>query len=381
MTTLLADIRFSLRLLVKTPGFTATALLTLALALGANSAVFSLVNAAMLRPVLPAKSGEIVNVFTVQQGAQRDYRRFSLEEYDVLRNEGAVFADIAAVAKAQAGFSATRDEGLSRSLLHLTTANFFSILGATPAQGRFFNAAEARPNANVPVVVASHAAWQRLGGRSDFVGSTVWANGQPCTVIGITREDFTGGSVVVSPEFWMPLGMFSQIGSAFGRTGGESDLTVSGNHVLLLVGRLQPGLTAAAVQTRLPAISQRLNALQPLDAVGDRELQVATLSRMGITAGPVDERAFAFLAAPLLFMAVCVLLIACLNLANMLLARGVARTKEIALRIALGASRWRIIQQLLVEGLVLSIAGGAIGLVLSVWANHAVGSLVASLCS
>jgi len=371
MNSILSDFRFALRVLAKTPGFTSTALLTLALALGANSAVFSLVNAAIFRPVLPEKSGEIVNLFSVQQGAQRDYRRFSLAEYEMLRDARDVFADVAAIAKAQAGVSANREDGLSRSLVHLTTENFFGILGATPAQGRFFDAEESRPNARRPVAVASHAAWQRLGGRPDFVGSTIWVNGQACTVIGITRENFTGGSVIASPELWLPLGMFSQINSAFGRTGGQPDLTKAGNHALMLVARLHESLTAATVQPRLPALSQQLMDLQPVEAQAARELQVTPLSRLGITPEPLDTRQLAFLAAPLLFMAGCVLLIACLNLANMLLARGAARTKEIALRLALGASRGRIIQQLMIEGLVLSLAGGAIGLFFSIWANHA----------
>ncbi len=368
---MLQDLRFSLRLLAKTPGFTAVALLTLALALGANSAVFSLVNAAILKPAFSKQAGELVSVYTVQQDAQRGYRRFSLAEYEILRDADAVFADVAAIAKAPAGISTTPDGSLSRSLVHLGTANFFSLLGTTPAQGRFFFDDECRPNASVPVAVASHAVWQRLGARPDFVGSTIWVNGRACTVIGITREDFNGGSVLISPELWLPLGMFSQIGSAYGRTGGQADLTAAGNHALHVVGRLQPGLSLAAVGPRLPALASRMTELEAIDPAVGRELQLTPLSRLGITTEPVDSKELAFLAAPLLFMAACVLLIASLNLANMLLARGAARNKEIALRQALGASRWRIIRQLIVEGLVLSFAGGALGLLISIWANHA----------
>ena len=370
------DLRYSLRLLAKTPGFTATALLTLALDLGANSAVFSLVNAALLRQILPEEAGKIVSVFNVRQGGERESRRFSLAEYEALRDARAVFSDVAALAKAQAGVSASRDDGLSRSLVHLTTENFFALLGTTPAQGRFFNAEESRPNAGLPVAVASHAAWQRQGGRADFVGSTLWVNGHACTVIGVTREDFNGGGVLIAPELWLPLGMFSQIGSAFSRTGGQANLTLRDNRALLVVARLKPGESIAAIQPRLPALGQQLTDFEPIEIEVARELLVAPIGRLGIASGPQDEDALAFLAAPLVFMAACVLLIASLNLANMLLARGAARTKEIALRLALGAGRRRIIQQLMIEGLVLALAGGALGLFISDWANKA---LIASL--
>jgi predicted permease len=265
---------------------------------------------------------------------------------------------------------------MNRTLVHLVTGNFFSLFGTTPAQGRFFNADESHPNAGLPVVVASHAGWQRMGGRDDFVGSTLWVNGQACTVIGITREDFNGGGVLIAPDLWLPLGMFSRISSAFSRTGGQPDLTMRDNHALLVVARLLPGESTAGVAPRLPALAQQITDLQPAGSLGARELMVAPTGRLGILSGPEDEDALAILAAPLVFMAACVLLIASLNLANMLLARGAARSKEIALRIALGASRRRIVQQLMIEGLVLALAGGILGLFISDWANKA---LIASI--
>ena len=194
MHILLSDFRFACRLLVKTPGFTATALLSLALALGANSAVFSLVSAALFRPLGPEQAGELVSVFSAGQDAQREFRKFSFEEYEVLRNAKPVLSSVTAVAKAQAGVSITRDAGLSRSLVNLTTANYFELFGTTPAKGRFFTEEEARPNANVQVAVVSHAAWQRLSGEDDFVGSTIWVNGLACTVIGITCLLYTSPS-------------------------------------------------------------------------------------------------------------------------------------------------------------------------------------------
>ena len=378
MTHLLSDLRFAGRLLAKSPGFTATALLSLALALGANSAIFSLVSAAILQPVVPEQPGEVVSVFSMRQDAQREYRRFSFAEFQTLRRADEVFASVAAVAKAQAGVSTMREEGLNRSLIHLTSENYFSLLGTSPAQGRFFTAEEARPNANLPVAVVSHAAWQRLGGAADFLGSTLWINGLACTVVGITREEFNGGSMLVSPEVWLPLGMFSQIGSAFGRTGGRPDLFETGNHALMLAAQLPPGLSVQTAESGLSAIARQLTELDASTPAGvGRELQIAPLARMGITSEPIDESELTFLFVPLIFMAGCVLLIASLNLANMLFARGTQRAKEIAVRIALGASRARIVQQLLIEGLVLSLLGGALGLAISYWTNTAMISTLA----
>lgn len=371
MHTLLSDFRFACRLLAKSPGFTATALLSLALALGANSAVFSLVSAALTRPTGPEQSGEIMSVFSVGQDAQREYRRFSFSEYEMLERETALFSSVTAVAKAQVGISLTREAGMSRSFVNLTTANYFDLFGTTPAQGRFFTEEESRPNASVPVAVVSHAAWQRLSGRDDFVGSTIWINGLSCTVIGVTREDFSGGSVLISPELWLPLGMFSQIGSSSGRTGEQSDLFEPSNYALMVAGQLPAEQTVAAVETRLPAIARQMTALEPGGKMVARELQIAPISRMGMTSHPLDEQQLAYLFLPLIFMAGSVLLIASLNLANMLFARGTQRAKEIALRIALGASRARIVQMLLVEGLVLSFLGGALGLMISLWSNAA----------
>ena len=369
MQTLLQDFRFSLRLLAKTPGFTAAALLTLAL--GANSAVFSLINAAILKPIVAHKPEELVSVYNASHGADRGYRRFSLAEFQVLQTPNEVFSDVAAMAPARAGISLIREQSPQRSLVHLTTANYFSLLDTTPAQGRFFDASEAQPNAAIPVVIASHNLWQRLGARADFLGSTLWVNGQACTVIGIAREGFSGATVFAGPELWLPLGMFSHISSAFTRARLNADLTKPGNASLLVVARMQPSLDVASASARLAPLSKAISDLQPSGATNPRELQISSPSRLNFSTEPVNNSELMLLALPLVFMAGCVLLIACLNLANMFLARGTTRAKEIAVRLALGATRWQIVRQLFVEGMVLSIAGGAAGLVLSFWGNHA----------
>src|SRR6059058_6241198 len=214
---MMQDFKFALRQLLKTPGFTTVAVLTLALAIGVNSAIFALINGVLLKPVVPLRPAEVVNVFTARQNASHDYRQFSYNEYRELReNGGDVFVNVAALEFAVAGIG--RDHEMRRSFAFLTSENFFDMMGAKPFRGRFYTAEESRPNANVPVVVASYGFWKRMGRRSNFVGSTLQVNGQPYTVIGIAPDGFSGANVLVAPDLWMPLGIRSQLGSAFGDT-------------------------------------------------------------------------------------------------------------------------------------------------------------------
>src|SRR5437763_7595775 len=203
---MIQDFRFALRQLLKAPGFTAVAVLTLALAIGINTAIFALINGVVLRSPIPLRRGEIVNVFTARQTASHDYRQFSYNEYRELReNGGDVFVDVAAIEFAVAGIG--RDHEMRRSFAFITSENYFSMMGAKPFRGRFYNAEECKPNANLAVVVASHGFWKRNGGRADFVGSTLQINGQPYTVIGITPDGFSGASALIAPDIWVPLGI------------------------------------------------------------------------------------------------------------------------------------------------------------------------------
>ncbi|CAN5523223.1 ABC transporter permease [soil metagenome] len=364
---MIQDFRFALRQLLKSPGFTALAVITLALAIGVNAAIFSLVNGVVLRPVVPVRPDEVVNLFTARQGASKDYRQFSYAEYRALRESTDVFADVSAVKFALAGLG--RNEGLRRSFAFLTSENFFSMMGARPAAGRFYNAEESRPNANIPVVIVSHSYWKKMGAKRDFVGSTLYVNSRPYTVIGITPAGFSGISALLAPDIWLPFGMYAQLGSAFSEDTGTTDLEQPKNYTLNVVARLGSGLTVESVKSRLPVLAQRINAVQPPDSGAPRELQVQTPSRFSISTTPSDDGPIGMIGVLMLAMAGAVLLIASLNLADMLLARGTARAREMAIRLALGSSRWRIVRQLLCEGLVLAVLGGAMGLLMSVWSN------------
>ncbi len=376
------DFRFALRQLRKSPGFTSVAIVTLALGIGVNSAIFALVNGVVLRPMIPLRAEEVVNVFTARQNATHDYRQFSHSEYrDLRENGGDLFVDLAALEFAVAGIG--RDHEMRRSFAFLTSENFFSLMGVRPARGRFYNAEECQPNANMPVVVASYAFWKRMGGRDDFVGSNLQINGQPYTVIGITPDGFSGVSALVAPDIWLPLGVHSHLGSVFADSENLHDLAEPRNYALNLTARLQPGLMIDAAKSRLPSLTQRFNAIQPSNAEGARDLQIQTPSRFSISTSPQDDGPVTLIGTLLMGMAGAVLLIASLNLANMLLARGTARSREIALRLAVGASRWRIVRQLLCEGLLLAICGGLVGLVVSVWCNdlllHSLARLLGSM--
>src|SRR5436853_3258824 len=358
---MIQDFKFAFRQLIKSPGFTAVAVLTLALAIGVNSAIFALINSVVLHPMVPLRPQEVVNVFNCRQNANHDYRQFSYNEFRELRgNGGDLFADLAALEFAVAGIG--RDHEVRRSFAFLTSENYFSLMGVKPFRGRFYTAEEAQPNANVPVVVASYGFWKRIGGHNDFVGSALRINGQPYTVIGIAPDGFSGASALIAPDIWVPLGIRSQLGSAFGDSEATHDLMNPKAYAFNLSGRLRPGLTIETAKSRLPVLAQRLTAIQPADAEGARELQIQNPSRFSMSTQPEDDGPVTLIASLLMCMAGAVLLIACLNLANMLLARGTSRSKEIAVRLAVGASRWQIVRQLLSAGFLLAVCGGASGL-------------------
>src|SRR5690349_4459215 len=219
---MIQDFKFALRQLLKAPGFTTIAVLTLALAIGVNSAIFALVHSVVLRSAVPLRPNEVVNIFTARQNASHDYRQFSYNEYRDLRdNGGEVFADVTALEFAVAGIG--RDHEMRRSFAFLTSENYFSLMGTRPFRGRFYNAEECKPDANIPVVVVSYAYWKRMGSRSDLVGGTLQVNGRPYTVIGITKDGF-GANALIAPDIWVPIGVRSQLGSAFGDTEAMHDL-------------------------------------------------------------------------------------------------------------------------------------------------------------
>lgn len=367
------DFRFAFRQLVKSPAFTFAAVLTLALAIGVNSAIFALVHRALLRPTV-SDPERVVGIYTSRKGENGGYRQFSHQEMEAVREAGEIFEQVAGLNFTLAGIG--RDtESVRRSFVETVSADFFNVFGARIVQGRAFNAAECKPNADIPVVIITTELARRLSLGNSPVGATVRLNGDAFTVVGIAPPGFSGGHAFFAPDAWVPLGVMARVTSAFNDTN-TTDLSNPRNYTLNLVGRLAPGLTIESARARLSVLTERLNALMPADAGAKRELKLHFPSRFNISTEPSQEEGVGKMAALLLGLAGVVLLIASLNLANMLLARGAARTKEIAVRLAIGASRGRVVRQLLAEGLLLAGLGGALGVVLAFWANSA---LLASL--
>jgi putative ABC transport system permease protein len=363
LSSSMSDLRLAIRQLAKSPGFTAIAVLTLALAIGVNSAVFALVDAVVLRPAVSLRPDELVTLFNGRQGAQRNFRHFSHAEYLALRETKDTFADVAASMMTSAGIDGA--DGIRKVRAFFTSENYFAMLGAMrPALGRFYTAEECRPNAARPVIVTSHALWQRQGGRPDFVGSDLRVNGRTYTVIGVAPAEFNGVMVFDRTDLWLPLGMLGEFSAS-----SRNDLASPQTYLLIMTARLAPGVTRASLPSRLPSLAQRVNAIQADPGEGARELHAEPPSRGSISTQPSGGDPAVPVAIGVFSMSACVLLIACLNVANMLLARGANRAREIAVRLALGASRGRIVRQLVVEGVVLACAGGIVGLLLGLWGN------------
>jgi len=367
--TLINDIKYGVRQLRKSPGFTAVAVLSLALAIGVNSGVFTIVNALFLRPLIPLRPEEVVNVTTARAAADHSYRPFSFNEFLLLRESHEVFADVAAFRFAAVGVGARGSAEMRRRFGFVVSDNYFSMLGVAPAAGRFFLPEESRPNANIPTAVVSHSLWESLAGGRDFTALDVSINGEPWTIVGVAPEGFNGGNALFAPDIWLPMGMASRLNQAFGQGRVDRDLADPANFTLLVIARLQPGLTLEAAEIRLTTLAASLSMIAADAAKGPRTLEIGPRSRFNMSTEPSSDGPLRLFGALLLGMAGVVLLVACLNLANMFLARNVTRSQELAVRLALGASRWRVVRILSGEGLIIALMGGAVGLLLSYWGN------------
>ena len=372
LDTLLQDLRYGVRMVLKHPGFSATAIVVLALGIGANIAIFSIINAMLLKPLPIHRSGELVGVYVERTTAPGGYRAFSYPNFQDLREQAAAFANLAAHSLTLVGIG--DGEATRRVWADAVTANYFETFGVPLALGRAFTAAEEQPGANLPVAIVSHDYWVREGRRPDVLGETILVNAEPLTIVGVAAAGFSGSSVLFVPEVWLPLGQYGTVATGtFGAT--SRPLRERDNYTLMVKGRLRPGHSVESVAPELEAIAARLSRAYPATNE-DWTLRAAPLPRLFISTGPTTDGEFAALSALVLGMAVVVLLIACLNLANMLLARGASRRREMAIRLSLGGGRGRVVRQLLTEGFVLSVGGGAVGLVVAVWTA---GALVGSI--
>ncbi|HEX5833718.1 MAG TPA: ABC transporter permease, partial [Pyrinomonadaceae bacterium] len=344
MDSILKDLRFALRGLLKRPGFTVIALVALALGIGANTAIFSLVNAVMLRPLPFAEPEELVWVYAnIRNGASRA----TVSPLDFLdyRNHNKTFEQFATSYAMSLPATLTGGGEPERLQASVISGNYFQTFGVAPALGRGFTL-ENETSGQDQVTVLSHALWQtRFGGDPSIVNKTIVLNGKACQVIGVMGEDV---SFPQTADLWLPMNLDAD----------PADKTRF-SHFLRPVGRLKPGVTLVQAQADMDVIAAQLEQQFPESNQG-WSLRLVPL-REELVGG---SRTIVLV----LFGAVAfVLLIACANVANLLLVRAAARQKEIALRTALGASRWRIIRQMITESLLLAIAGGALGAFLATW--------------
>jgi predicted permease len=343
MTHLVSDLRYAIRAFTRTPGFTATALLVLALGIGSNVAVFTVVNAVLLKPVGGSAPGKLVGLYVRERGRPDKYRHFTYDDYREIRGASQVFSGV--LAQRFAPVLVSEGDASRRSFAAIVSSNYFSTLAVAPVVGRGFLPTD--EDGSSPVVVVSHGYWQRTGA-TEVLGRSVRINGEDLTIVGVAPPGFSGTMALLSPEFWMPLG-----------AAGRSMPSGTGGTSFSLAGRLRPGLSHGAAAPLVAELSGQLAAERP------QEILVGDISRVSTSAAPPDPIEVRGLLFFLLGLSAIVLLIATLNLANMQLARGSARRRELAIRLAIGADRWRIVRQLLTESLALSLGGAALGVALA----------------
>jgi predicted permease len=306
----------------------------------------------------------VVQLYTQDRKDPAKYRTFSYPTYRDIKDQPGTFSGLLAHTLTMVGVGDGADA--RQTFAGIISANYFDVLGVKLARGRAFTPAEEAPGSAAPVVIASYVYWKKTGLDPALLGSTIRVNERVYTVVGITPEGFTGTMMLFGPELYFPLGLYDQLSNDFQ---GDAKRTLDRRDAynLFIVGRLAPGVSREAAKAALSAVATNLERSFPVEQK-DQNFTLSRLPRLSSSSVPTAESELGTLGGLLLGMAGIVLLIACLNLANMLLARGAARRKEFAIRLALGGGRGRIIRQLLTEGFVLSLAGGALGLALALWA-------------
>ena len=338
------DIRYAARQLRRSPGFAITAVLTLALGIGANVVAFGVLNAMILRLVdVPQPTG-LYNVVQKPHG----YENQSYPDYADYRRLNSTLSGMAAYRLLSAGLST--GDSANKSWFYEVSCNYFDMLGAQPELGRFFHDSDEHGPNSAPYIVLSHSFWRaRFGSNPAVVGTTVEVNKHPFTIIGIAPAAFHGTDLFIWPDFWLPIVNEQQVE-------GFDFLSKRFNHGLWILGRLKPGVTTPQAEDNLNAIAGQLSKQYP-DA---DEGMGARLIKAGLMGEMLGDPAKAFLSG-ILLLAFLVLVAACANLASIFAARTADRSRELAIRLAIGSSRWHILRQLLSEAVVVSILGGIVG--------------------
>ncbi|HEY3381047.1 MAG TPA: ABC transporter permease [Vicinamibacterales bacterium] len=357
--TIVQDLRYGLRLLLRSPGYTAVAALSIGLGIGVNTMTFSGINTVLLKPIPVAEPSRTVTIFTTDPRNADFVGAMSRLNFLDYRAKNQVLSGMASMMGVQLALS---DTGTQPEILQgqLVTGDFFDVLGVKPVLGRTFRPDEDRTPGTHLVAVLSYNGWQRyFAGDRSVVGRTITLNRQPFTIIGVAPNGFRGLNPFGRPLVWLPSMCYQQVLAGFLLENFESRRGL----VWQAVGRLKPGVSIEQARANMTSIASQLELEYPTDNRG-RSVRLLTLpeSRMG-----PDGRNVLLATGMLMTIVALVLLVACGNVANLLLARANARRREIALRLALGATRARIVRQLLIESLALATVGGVLALPLSYW--------------
>ena len=388
MENLLKDLRYGIRGLLKRKGFALIAVLTLALGIGANTAIFTLVNAVMLK-TLPVQRPEELVLFSDNTGEGTSledtprtgvWRRFSYQSYEYFRNHNQSFTELVAIRSGESRLSVRQTDSQAnaaqRAQGHLVTGNYFSVLGVPALRGRVLTPDDDKPEAP-PAAVISHRYWENtLNSDSSVVGKNVIINGTNFTIVGITPREFFGIRVRRAPDYWLPLAFQPQIELR------DSLVTNPEAYWLTIFGRLKPGVTMGQAEASANlALRQFLTEQAGSELTEERKNGIQNTSVvMAEGAGGLSglRREYSTPLRMLMAIVGMVLLIACANVGSLLLSRAAARKSEISLRMALGATRWRIVRQLLTENMLLALIGGVCGVLLAQWGVTVLVNLVAS---
>ena len=350
MNALIQDLRYGLRMLAKNPGFTAVAVLTLALGIGANLTIFSWIRGTLLDPIPGVKhTAEIVSVMRGER-SEHPTPPFSYPDYVDLRREARSLSGLMAYHHDWATLT-----GLSkpeRVYAETVSADYFDVLGVKPLLGRVFNAAEEEKRGITPAVVISYAFWQsHFGGDPAIIGKSIQLERMLCVIVGVAPPGFQASATGVKMDLWAPL------------VYGNDHLTDRGDYWLNVMGRLAPGVSRRQSEQELNLLMQRLVAQYPDTHRGPNQITLDPVWR-----SPFSANVYLAKSLPLLLgLAAVLLLLACANVANLLLVRSVSRRREIALRLSMGASRWRLVRQFLLESLLLSLAASAVAMLVTSW--------------